>query len=81
MRLEALRDYCQQRQLGFHSISAVAGDGVKDLVRSIADALDKIPRATHDSSIGAEGAEDEGEHPLSASVDHPAVATNKEEDS
>jgi len=33
-----------RRKLEFHSISAVAGDGVKDLVRSIANALDKIPR-------------------------------------
>jgi GTP-binding protein len=50
-RLEALRDFCKQRNLEFHSISAVAGEGVKDLVRSIADALDKIPRAVHDSSL------------------------------
>jgi GTP-binding protein len=49
-RLEALGDFCKQRGLEFHSISAVAGDGVKDLVRSIADALDKIPRAAPDSS-------------------------------
>jgi GTPase len=50
-RLEALRDFCKQRNLEFRSISAVAGEGVKDLVRSIADALDKIPRAVHDSSL------------------------------
>jgi GTP-binding protein len=50
-RLDALRDFCEQRNLEFHSISAVAGDGVKDLVRSIADALDKIPRPAHDSSL------------------------------
>src|SRR5467141_7288 len=50
-RLEALRDFCKRRKLEFHSTSAVAGDGVKDLVRSMADALDKIPRAAHDSSI------------------------------
>ena len=47
-RLDALRDFCQQRKLEFHAISAVAGDGVKDLVRSMADALDKIPRPVHD---------------------------------
>ena len=51
-RLEALRRFCKKSQLGFHSISAVAGEGVKSLVRSIADALDKIPRpaasAVHD---------------------------------
>jgi GTPase len=43
-RLEALRDFCKLRNLEFHSISAATGDGVKELVRSIADALDKIPR-------------------------------------
>ena len=43
-RLEALHDFCKPRNLEFHSISAATGDGVKELVRSIADALDKIPR-------------------------------------
>jgi GTP-binding protein len=51
LRLDALRDFCKQRGLEFHSISAVAGEGVKDLVRSMADALDKIPRAAHDPSL------------------------------
>jgi hypothetical protein len=38
--------------LEFHAISAAAGEGVKELVRGIADALDKIPKET---------LEDEGE--------------------
>ncbi len=50
-RLEALRDFCKQHSLAFHSISAATGEGVKDLVRSIADALDKIPRPAPDSSV------------------------------
>jgi GTP-binding protein len=50
-RLETLQDFCKERKLEFHSISAVAGDGVKDLVRSIADALDKIPRPAHETSL------------------------------
>jgi GTPase len=49
-RLEALRDFCKQRNLEFHSISAATGDGVKDLVRSIADGLDKIPRPVPEAS-------------------------------
>jgi GTP-binding protein len=49
-RLDALRGFCKQRRLEFHAISAVAGEGVKDLVRSIADALDEIPRPIPDSS-------------------------------
>ncbi len=43
-RLDELRDFCAQKGLEFHAISAATGEGVKDLVRSIADALDKIPR-------------------------------------
>ena len=80
-RLEALRDSCQQRNLEFHSISAAAGEGVKDLVRSIADALDKIPRAARGSSIETFTAEGEDQQALSAPMDRPRMATNKEEDS
>lgn len=47
-RLDALREFCQEKRLEFHSISAASGEGVKELVRSIADALDKIPRALPD---------------------------------
>jgi GTPase Era involved in 16S rRNA processing len=50
-RLDALRDFCKQRNLEFHSISAATGDGVKELVRSIADALDKIPRALPETAL------------------------------
>ncbi len=45
-RLATLGAYCLKHSLEFHSISAVAGEGVKELVRSIADALDKIPRSS-----------------------------------
>jgi GTP-binding protein len=61
-RLEELREYCADHGLEFHSISAATGDGVKELVRAIADALDKIPRAVHDASMDApeaDGAADE----------------------
>ena len=53
-RLEALRDYCKKQGLEFHSISAAAGEGVKELVRSTADALDKIPRASLEHGSGDE---------------------------
>jgi GTP-binding protein len=80
-RVEALRDFCKRRHLEFHSISAVTGEGTKELVRSIADALDKIPRAAHDSSLDAPAEEGENRQPLAAPVDRSAVATNKEQDS
>jgi len=43
-RLEKLQRFCRKSGLEFHSISAVAGEGVKELVRGIADALDRIPK-------------------------------------
>jgi GTPase len=43
-KLDELRKFCAERGLEFHAISAAAGEGVKDLVRAIADALDKIPK-------------------------------------
>jgi len=35
--------------LEFHAISAVTGDGVRQLVRSIADTLDRIPKAADET--------------------------------
>jgi GTPase len=43
-KLQELRGFCEQRVLEFHSVSAATGEGVKDLVRGMADALDKIPK-------------------------------------
>jgi GTPase len=50
-RLEALREFCRQRGLPFHAISAATGEGVQELVRSSADALDKIPKAAPESTL------------------------------
>jgi GTPase len=43
-KLEELQKFCAEHGLEFHAISAATGEGVKDLVRSMADALDKIPK-------------------------------------
>jgi GTPase len=43
-RLEELRNFCAQRDLVFHAISAATGEGVRDLVLAIADRLEKIPK-------------------------------------
>jgi GTPase len=48
-RVNELQAFCEKKNLPFYSISAATGDGVKELVRSIADALDKIPKVTHSS--------------------------------
>jgi GTPase len=50
-RLDALREFCEKQRLEFHAISAATGEGVQNLVRSIADALDKIPKPTYDESL------------------------------
>jgi GTPase len=43
-KLEELRKFCAGKGIEFHAISAPTGEGVKELVRAIADALDKIPK-------------------------------------
>jgi GTP-binding protein len=58
-RLEALREFCVERRLEFHAISAVTGEGVQKLVRSIADALDKIPKAPPEQAAEVERASHE----------------------
>lgn len=50
-QLEALREFCGQRGLEFHAISAATGEGVRPLVRSIADALDKIPKPASEVAL------------------------------
>jgi GTPase len=61
-RLESLRDFCRQQGLEFHSISAATGEGVRQLVRSIADALDRIPRPASDRAADAENAPAQNAH-------------------
>jgi GTP-binding protein len=43
-RLEELQKFCKKKGLEFHAISAATGEGVKELMKGMADALDKIPR-------------------------------------
>jgi len=43
-RLENLRAFCAARGLDFHAISSASGAGIPELVRAMADALDRIPR-------------------------------------
>ena len=59
-RLEALRSYCKQHDLEFNAISAATGEGVRELVRSIADALDKIPKPPIESPLDMEFGSSEG---------------------
>lgn len=43
-RLDALRNYALERGLAFHAISSATGQGVLELVRAIADRLDRMPK-------------------------------------
>jgi GTP-binding protein len=43
--LEELRDFCAKRGLEFHAISSASGEGIVELVRAMANALDRIPKA------------------------------------
>ena len=52
----SFREFCRERALEFHAISAATGEGVRELVRSIADALDKIPKAAPEPATGGERA-------------------------
>jgi GTP-binding protein len=42
--LDELRGFCAKRGLEFHAISSATGEGIVELVRSMADALDRIPK-------------------------------------
>jgi GTP-binding protein len=65
-RLDTLRTFCGERGLEFHAISAATGEGVRELVRSIADALDKIPKAAPEPAIESPGATHENATDTSA---------------
>jgi GTP-binding protein len=51
--LEELRAFCAKRGLDFHAISSATGEGIVELVRAMADALDRIPKP----AVPGEGSE------------------------
>ncbi len=51
--------FVEREHLEFHAISAATGEGVKELVRSIADALDKIPRLAPETAHALDAADDQ----------------------
>jgi len=55
-KLQELKKFCGQKGLEFHAISAPTGEGLKALVRAMADALDKIPKEQLDDVDTAPGA-------------------------
>ncbi|HEV3374969.1 MAG TPA: GTPase ObgE [Candidatus Acidoferrum sp.] len=71
-RLEALRDFCRERGIKFHAISAASGEGVRELVRSMADALEKIPRVLPESFPDSPLAAAENDKHVTGSGSRPA---------
>ena len=58
-RLEKLRGYCAAQGLEFHAISSASGEGVRELVLAMADALGRIPRAQPAAAQAAAPAREE----------------------
>jgi GTPase len=57
-KLRELKNFCAGKDLEFHAISAPTGEGVKELVRAMADALDRIPKPELDDDEAIESAEE-----------------------
>jgi len=43
-RLDELSRFCAEREIPFQAISAATGEGIRELVLTVADALDRIPK-------------------------------------
>jgi GTP-binding protein len=76
-RLESLEKFCRDRAIEFHSISAVSGEGVRELVRAMADALDKLPRAQPVPALGEGPEEHDARSAASPPEGWPAAAPAK----
>jgi len=76
--LEELRAFAAKRGLEFHAISSATGEGIVELVRAMADALDRIPKP----ALGpeAEGVDEIAKAPtLSGGEDRNAAEPRREE--
>ena len=52
-RLEKLRQHCAERKLDFYAISSATGEGIAELVRGMADALERLAPAPAEESEAA----------------------------
>jgi GTPase len=50
--LDELREFAAKRGLEFHAVSSATGEGIIELVRAMADALDRIPKPTMPAETG-----------------------------
>ncbi|MGH9681081.1 MAG: hypothetical protein ACRD4Y_14130, partial [Candidatus Acidiferrales bacterium] len=80
-RLEKLRGFCAKRGLEFYAISSASGEGIPELVRGMADALDRLAPAEPLEPEIFEGAASELDSREKESPDSapPAAAPRTEE--
>jgi len=55
-RLDELRAFAAKRGLEFHAVSSASGEGIPELVRAMADALDRIPKPAAAADASADPA-------------------------
>lgn len=67
-RLEQLRAFAAKRGLEFHAVSSATGQGIAELVRAMADALDRIPKPGAAAEAPAEPAGEHANHPEESSA-------------
>jgi len=67
-RLEQLRAFAAKRGLEFHAVSSATGQGIAELVRAMADALDRIPKPGAAAEAPAEPAGERANHPEESSA-------------
>jgi GTP-binding protein len=60
-RLERLREHCAERKLDFYPISSPTGEGIQELVRGMADALERLapPEPAAESEASFHGEDDD----------------------
>jgi GTP-binding protein len=61
-RLERLRQHCAERKLAFYAISSATGKGITELVRGMADALERLapPESAEESESDSQGGANAG---------------------
>ncbi len=70
-KLFELTKFCAEKGIEFHAISAPTGEGVKELVRAMADALDRIPKPELEPDQASESGDEIVEVAGYEDTDHP----------
>jgi GTP-binding protein len=80
-KLEKLRAFAAERGLEFHAVSSATGEDIVELVRAMANALDRLPRATvpaETTGLPASGDTQAESHVMPVEENRPA-GTHREE--